>query len=139
MSEAIKVEIVSPENLVFSQEVSSITIPGTEGYFTVMGEHAPLMSILRHGFVTVKTEKETTGFYVGGGFVDVSPDGVSILAEVAKTSEDFSATQIEQEIKNAKEKLEQAKDDEEISAAQIVLDGFKNFADEVKNMKPTGF
>ena len=139
MSEAIKVEIVSPENLVFSEEANSVTVPGAEGYFTIMGEHAPLMSILKPGFVTVEQEKDKTSFYVGGGFADVSPNGVSILAEIAKTSADFSIEQIEQEIQTAKEQLQKAKDDEETSVAQAVLDGFSNFADVVKNMKPSGF
>ncbi len=139
MSEAIKVEIVSPEQLVFSQDASSVTVPGVEGYFTVMGEHAPLMSILKHGFVTVQADKDTKSFYVGGGFVDVSPKGVSILAEVAKTSADFSEEQIQQEIKIAKEQLQKAKDADETSVAQAILDGFSNFADEVKNMRPSGF
>ncbi len=139
MAEAIKVEIVSPESLVFSQDVNSVTVPGSEGYFTIMGEHAPLMSILKPGFVTVVQDKDDSSFYVGGGFVDVSPDGVSILAEIAKTSADFSVEQIEQEIENAKKQLQLSKNDEDTGVAQAVLDGFNNFADEVKNMKPSGF
>ena len=137
MSEAIKVEIVSPENLVFSKEASSITVPGSEGYFTVMGDHAPLMTILKQGFVTVEHDKEKTSFYVGGGFADVSPEGVTILAEIAKTSSDYSHEEIQNAIISAKESLKQAEGYEETSVAQELLDGFINLADEVKHMKPT--
>ncbi len=139
MSEAIKVEIVSPENLVFSKEANSITVPGSEGYFTVMGEHAPLMTILKPGFVTVEQDKEKISFYVGGGFADVSPEGVTILAEIAKTSADYSDEEIQSAIILAKESLKTADGHEEVGAAQALLDGFSNFADEVKHMKPSGF
>ncbi len=128
MSEAIKVEIVSPEHLLFSQEVKSISVPGIEGYFTIMGDHAPLMSVLKPGFVSVEDEKDTASFYVGGGFADVSGGGVTILAEDAKTAKDFDAAQIETFIKQAKEQLEASETPEAKNAAQALLDGWKNLA-----------
>ena len=53
MAEGLKIEIVSPERLVLSEVVTSVTEPGTEGYFTVMVDHAPFMTTLRPGFITV--------------------------------------------------------------------------------------
>ena len=53
MAEGLKIEIVSPERLVLSEVVTSVTVPGTEGYFTVMDDHAPFMTTLRPGFITV--------------------------------------------------------------------------------------
>ncbi len=133
MSEAIKVEIVSPEHLVFSGAVKSVSVPGVEGYFTVMGTHAPLMSILKPGFVSVEDEKETTSFYVGGGFADVSDSGVTILAEEAKSASDFDPSQIKGAIKQAEEQLAGAESPEAKNSAQALLDGWKNLALEAKN------
>jgi len=138
MGENIQVEIVSPEQLVFSEQADSITVPGLEGYFTIMGEHAPIMSILKPGFITVNAGKGKSTFYVAGGFADISPAGITILAEETKTSADFNSEEIQAAILDAKTKLETADGHEEISFAQATLDGFKNLADEVGHMKPFG-
>ena len=53
MAEGIKIEVVSPESLVLSDDVASVTVPGTDGYFTVMGDQAAMMTTLKAGFVTV--------------------------------------------------------------------------------------
>lgn len=69
MAEGIKIEVVSPENLVLSDDVASVTVPGTDGYFTVMGDHAAMMTTLKAGFVTVTSEGgDVRSFYVRGGF-----------------------------------------------------------------------
>ena len=133
MAESIKVEIVEPEHLVFSESVKSVSVPGVEGYFTVMGDHAPLMSILKPGFVSVESDKQVTSFYVGGGFADVSEAGVTILAEEAKVSADFDVSQIEASIKQAEEFLAKAETPEAKNSAQAMLDGWKNLALEAKN------
>ncbi|HEV2518547.1 MAG TPA: F0F1 ATP synthase subunit epsilon, partial [Devosia sp.] len=52
MAEGTKLEIVSPERLLLSETVKSVTVPGADGYFTVLGDHAPLMTTLKPGFVT---------------------------------------------------------------------------------------
>jgi len=138
MTENLQVEIVSPEQLVFSKQADAITVPGLEGYFTIMGEHAPIMSILKPGFITVEADKNKSTFYVGGGFADISPAGITILAEETKTSADFNSEEIQAAILDAQTKLEAADGHEEISFAQATLDGFKNLADEVGHMKPFG-
>jgi F-type H+-transporting ATPase subunit epsilon len=53
MADGLKIEIVSPERLVLSEVVTSVTVPGSEGYFTVMDDHAPFMTTLKPGFITV--------------------------------------------------------------------------------------
>ena len=75
MAEGTKLEIVSPERLVISEVVKSVVVPGADGYFTVLGEHAPLMTTLKPGFITVEDNGGTSHvYYVRGGFADVSPD-----------------------------------------------------------------
>ena len=126
MADAVKIEIVSPERLVLAEEAQSVTVPGTEGYFTVMGEHAPLMAILKPGFVTVNTAGNAQTFYVQGGFADVSSSGLTILAEQAMQGADFDRSEIEAAITSAQEALNAAESVEQRGDAQALLDGWKN-------------
>jgi F-type H+-transporting ATPase subunit epsilon len=96
MAEGVKLEIVSPERLLLSETVKSVTVPGAEGYFTVLGEHAPLMTTLKPGFVTVTDNSNVAHvYYVRGGFADVSPEGLTLLAEEAEDIAKFDRSKIE--------------------------------------------
>ncbi|MBN9307185.1 MAG: ATP synthase F1 subunit epsilon [Devosia sp. 67-54] len=109
MADGVKIEIVSPERLVISQQVASVTVPGSEGYFTVLGEHAPLMSVLKPGFITVTDLGNVAHvYYVSGGFADVAPNGLTILAEDARPVADFNRTEIEALIASGQTELEAA-------------------------------
>ncbi len=137
MAATIKIEIVSPEHLVLSEEAQSVSVPGQEGYFTVMGEHAPLMTTLKPGFVTVVIEADAKTYYVQGGFADISPDGVTILAEKAKSGEDFDRSEVEAAISVAQGELEKAETIADKDLAQNVLDGWKNLLlDAAQNTGP---
>ena len=127
MAESVKVEIVSPEVLVLSAEARSVIVPGAEGYLTVMGSHAPLMAVLKPGFVTVTdTGGAISSFFVGGGFADISDAGVTILAEEAKPAGDFGRTEIEARIATAQQALADASELEDKGVAQNTLDTWKN-------------
>ena len=96
MADGVKIEIVSPERLVISEQARSVTVPGAEGYFTVLGDHAPLMTTLKPGFITVTdTANVAHVFYVRGGFADIAPASLTILAEEARPVADFNRTEIE--------------------------------------------
>jgi F-type H+-transporting ATPase subunit epsilon len=96
MAEGVKLEIVSPERLLLSETVKSVTVPGVEGYFTVLGDHAPFMTTLRPGFVTVTdTSNVAHVYYVRGGFADVSHEGLTLLAEEAADIAQFDRSKIE--------------------------------------------
>jgi F-type H+-transporting ATPase subunit epsilon len=96
MAEGVKLEIVSPERLLLSETVKSVTVPGVEGYFTVLGDHAPFMTTLRPGFVTVTdTANVAHVYYVRGGFADVSPEGLTLLAEEAQDIAQFDRSKID--------------------------------------------
>lgn len=96
MAEGVKLEIVSPERLLLSETVKSVTVPGAEGYFTVLGDHAPFMTTLRPGFVTVTDSANVAHvYYVRGGFADVSPEGLTLLAEEAEDIAQFDRSKIE--------------------------------------------
>jgi F-type H+-transporting ATPase subunit epsilon len=126
MAEGTKLEIVSPERLVMSEQVTSVTVPGTDGYFTVMGDHAPLMTTLKPGFVTAVAEGGSHQFYVRGGFADVSPAGLTILAEEARAAADFERSEIEALIAERQQQLEAAATPEEKAPLQHELDAWRN-------------
>lgn len=99
-------DLVSPERLLVSEEVESVVVPGSEGQFTVLPLHAPLMSTLRPGVIEVKAlSGEVSRIFVRGGFADVTPTGLTILADRAVPVEDFDAAAMEEEIRLAEEGL----------------------------------
>lgn len=127
MAEGVKIEIVSPEVLVLSAEARSVTVPGAEGYMTVLGDHAPVMTVLKPGFVTVvDTGGADSRYFVAGGFADISDAGVTILAEEARPAAEFGRAEIEARIATAQQALAAAEGAEDKSAAQTVLDTWKN-------------
>ncbi len=110
---AFSFELVSPERLMFSGQVESVVVPGTEGAFTVLKDHAPLMSTLKPGIVEIaESASKTQRLFVRGGFADVSPTGLTILAEQAIPVEELDAARIELQIKDAGEDVADAKSDE---------------------------
>jgi F-type H+-transporting ATPase subunit epsilon len=123
----VKVEIVSPERLLVSETAQSVTIPGTDGYFTVLGEHAPLMTTLKPGFVTAVAAGGTQVFFVRGGFADVAPDGLTILAEEAKPLAEFDPNSVDADIEAAEVQLAAATTLEEKSAASETVNSWRNF------------
>lgn len=129
MADGLKIEIVSPEKLVLSETVTSVTVPGSEGYFTVMQDHAPFMTTLRPGFITV-TAANGHGhiYFVRGGFADVSPDGLTILAEEASTYADFDKDDLRAQIQAAQEELDRAETSEDKTYAQDVVSALLNLA-----------
>lgn len=133
MADGIKIEIVSPEQLVLSETVKSVTVPGSEGYFTVMGDHAPTMTTLKPGFVTVDGDGGERWYYVRGGFAEVSSGTLTVLAEQAKTGNDFERSEIEAEITKAQEALSAAQSLEDKDAAQYLLDGWSNLMMEAQH------
>ena len=110
---AFHFELVSPEKLLFSGEVESVVVPGAEGAFTVLKDHAPVMSTLKPGLVEVShVAGKAQRLFVRGGFADVAAGGLTILAEQAIPVEDLDAGRIGAEIRNAEEDVADAKSDE---------------------------
>lgn len=125
MADLLKFELVSPEKLLFSGDVTSVTIPGTEGDFTVLAHHAAVLSSLRPGVITVSSEKSEEKIFVRGGFIEVSPEGASLLAEKAIPLKELNASEISGQIKNLEEDLADAKDDETKRRASENLEHLK--------------
>jgi len=135
MAEGLKIEIVSPERLVLSETVVSVTVPGTEGYFTVMDDHAPFMTTLKPGFITVtKSGGAADVYFVKGGFADVSSSGLTILAEQSVPFTEFDHADLQAQIKAAEEELNRAATPEDKSYAQEVVSGLLNLAIEAQHI-----
>jgi len=119
-------DLVSPERLLLSEEVVMVTVPGAEGDFGVFAMHAPVMSTIRPGFITVVGgDKSERRIFVRGGFAEVSPSGLTVLAEEAIFAEDLSAADLDQRIKNTEEDIADAKDAGVRQRAQEALDQLK--------------
>jgi F-type H+-transporting ATPase subunit epsilon len=107
-----KFELVSPAKLLFSGEVDEVIVPGAEGEFTVLPTHAPVVSTLRPGILTVKAGGNVTRLYVRGGFAEVNEKGLTILAEDATPAEEVNMTEFAASISAYEAKLASAASDE---------------------------
>jgi F-type H+-transporting ATPase subunit epsilon len=122
MAEAFQFELVSPERLLVSEQVESVVIPGTEGEMTVMAHHAPVMTTIKPGVVTVKTaEGQEERYVVFGGFADIVPSGCTLLAESAVAVGDIDRADLARRIQEAREDATDAKDDQARSKAEQFL------------------
>ncbi len=110
---AFHLEIVSPEKLVFSGDVEAVVVPGTEGEFTVLKDHAPLISTMKPGIVMIdETPEKKLRLFVPGGFAEVAPSGLTILADKAIALADLNAAILDAEVGNVEEEIAGAKGDE---------------------------
>ena len=92
MAEPMQFDLVSPERLLVSETVESVVVPGSEGQFTVLARHAPFMTTLKPGLIEVRgVSGDTSKIFVRGGFADVTPAGLTILADQAIPVEDLDA------------------------------------------------
>jgi F-type H+-transporting ATPase subunit epsilon len=104
-------EFVSPERVLFSGEVDQVDLPGSEGDMGILPLHAPLVTTLRPGIVTIFNQGRRQPVVVVGGFAEVSPAGLTILADWAVAREDFDMATLAAEIKDAEEDVVDARDD----------------------------
>jgi F-type H+-transporting ATPase subunit epsilon len=104
-------ELVSPEKLLFSGDVTQVDVPGEEGAFGVLAGHAPYIATLKPGVLTIYGEGAPKAIVVRGGFAEVNPEGLIVLAEQAVPVEGLDPAVIAQAIKDEEEDLADAQDD----------------------------
>ena len=92
-------ELASPEQLVFAGEVEHVVVPGSEGEFGVLADHAPLVAMLRPGVLSILGPNERR-FVVRGGFAEVNPQGLTVLADYAVPADDVDQAVLAGQIKN---------------------------------------
>jgi F-type H+-transporting ATPase subunit epsilon len=106
-------EFVSPESVLFSGDVDQVDLPGSEGDLGVLPGHAPLVTTLRPGIVTIIREGTREPVVVVGGFAEVGPGGLTVLADRAVARADFDLESLASDIKDAEEDVADCKDDAE--------------------------
>ncbi|MDZ4776697.1 MAG: ATP synthase F1 subunit epsilon, partial [Alphaproteobacteria bacterium] len=105
----------------FNGEVDQVVVPGAEGEFGVLPKHAPVMSTIKPGALRILNDGTERRIFVNGGFADVTPDGLTVLAEDAVDLAGIDLAGVEQDLRNAKEDFDGAKDDAKraIAAAKM--------------------
>ena len=115
-------DLVSPERLLISADVDQVDVPGSEGDFGVLPLHAPVMTTLKPGVLTVfQHGKAAEKYFVRGGFAEVTLDGLTVLAEEAMPLAELDGT-LDQRLKDAEEDVADAKDEVSRRRAQEQLD-----------------
>jgi F-type H+-transporting ATPase subunit epsilon len=126
MADAFNFELVSPEHLLFSEQVTAVIVPGSDGYFTVMANHAPLMTTIRPGVVEATLASGgIKKIFVRGGFVDVAGSSFTLLAEQAMPIEDLNADTIASQLRDAEDDVADAKTAAKKEAATLKLNQLK--------------
>jgi len=123
MAKTFLFELVSPEKLLFSEEVESVILPGSEGYLTVMANHAPLITGLIPGVVRVGRGdgKAEAGFIVFNGFADITQEKCSLLATSVVPLEEFDPAELERRIAQVQEDFNKAETDDRRNELEDLL------------------
>jgi len=126
MADKLTFSLVSPEAELFSGEVDQVDVPGSEGDFGIFPDHSPIMAAIRTGAITVYADGTEIQYFVQGGFADVTPDGLTVLAEKASLLSDIDPEAIKADIDAATKALEGGLEGEVALAMQQNLDGLKS-------------
>ena len=117
----LQLQIVSADRLLVNQKVDEVEIPGAEGYFGVLPGHTPLLATLKIGELWYRVGQEKHFLAIAGGFVEVMPDRVTILAQIAERAQDIDSSRAEAARKRAEERLAQAPQDFNFERARVAL------------------
>ena len=117
----IKLEVVSAERLVYSDDVDTVIAPGVEGQLGILPHHAPLMTMLESGELLIKKGTDEISLVVSGGFMEVRPDQIIVLADAAERIEEIDVTRAEEARRRAEEKLEHRASNIDLEKAEMAL------------------
>ncbi len=119
-------DLVSPEKLLFSGEVEQVDVPGSEGDFGVLAGHIPTVTIIRPGILTIYQNGKEEKVVVLGGFAEISPTGLTVLADVAASVEDLDRAMIAEQIKQSEQRVAKMQPSEALDREIERLDHFKS-------------
>ena len=125
MADKLNFDLVAPEARVFQGEVDMVVVPGSEGDFGVLAGHAPFMSTIRSGAIAIHEGAEIRRTFIHGGFAEVTPDGLTILAEEAIDLSEVDPADVERQLTEAREEIGQARDEDETREAQNRVEKFE--------------
>ena len=117
--------LVAPDKLLFSGEVDQVDVPGMDGDFGVLADHAPLVALLRPGVLTVKVGADAQRIVIFGGFAEVSPQGLTVLADYATSLEDLDLAMLAARIAETEEKIKHIEVGSQLDRELERLDHFK--------------
>lgn len=117
----LRLEFVTPERALVHEDVDEVEIPGEDGYFGVLPGHAPLLAALRPGELWYRKGGQKQYAFVAGGFAEVLPDRVAILAQVAEKAEDIDTQRAEASKRRAEDRLARPTADLDAERARIAL------------------
>jgi F-type H+-transporting ATPase subunit epsilon len=117
----IDLQIVTPDRLIVREQVDEVQIPGSEGYFGVLPGHTPLLASLAVGEMWYRKGQEKTYLAIAGGFAEVLPDRVTLLATLAERAEDIDVARAEAAKQRAEQRLAQPVGDVDYERARAAL------------------
>jgi F-type H+-transporting ATPase subunit epsilon len=127
MADTFKFELVTPERMLLSEDASQVVIPGTEGDFTVLAGHAPVISTIRPGLIEAAlADDRRLRLFVKGGFAEVDANRLTVLAQRALEVEGMDAAHIADELATAENELAAAADDAARLAAHAAVHQLRN-------------
>ncbi|MFP4436646.1 MAG: F0F1 ATP synthase subunit epsilon [Chloroflexaceae bacterium] len=117
----IHLEIVTAERMVMSDDVDQLNVPTKDGRIGILPRHAPLLTVLDVGQLDIIRKGESTPFALAGGFMEVLPNRVTILADTVERAEEIDEARAEQARQQAEERLRQRQNDQDTSLAEAEL------------------
>jgi F-type H+-transporting ATPase subunit epsilon len=121
LPQKLLLEIVTPDRALVREEVDEVQVPGSEGYFGVLPGHTPLLATLKIGELWYRIGQEKHYLAIAGGFAEVLPDRVTILAQIAERAQDVDFARAEAARKRAEERLARPAQDLDFERARIAL------------------
>ena len=113
MAELLNLNLVTPESLFLSEEVEMVVVPGVDGTFGAMRDHAPMISMIKPGVLEIHNGKDIRTIFIAGGYAEVSGDNCTILAEELVEISHLNKLMLEEELKQAEYDIEHAESDKE--------------------------
>jgi F-type H+-transporting ATPase subunit epsilon len=117
----IKLEVVTAERLVYSDEVDILVAPGMEGQLGILPHHEPLMTILQAGEMMARKGNEEISWAISGGFLEVQPDRIIVLADTAERDDEIDLQRAEEAKRRAEERLREKTSTVDVSRAEAAL------------------
>lgn len=128
MAGTFKFELVSPERILLSVDAEQVVVPGADGDFAVLPGHAPFITFLRPGVLDVTAGGTKSRVLVKGGFAEVDPSRLTVLAQSAYNVDELTSTTLARELANAEAELAAAGDDEAKMMADTLVTELKRIA-----------
>lgn len=121
LPEKIKLEILTPHSKVYCEEVSSVMLPGSEGYFGVYPGHTPFLATLKVGHITLKKDGNTDCFATNGGVAEVLPGEVSVLVETSENTKSIDQKRAQAAKERAENRIKEGRQKWDIRRAESAL------------------